>query len=123
MIRILIVDDHHLFRQSLRTIIGRQQDMTVVGEAANGFEALKQAKCHQPDIILMDVGMPGMDGIDATRRIRELPDDVKIIGLSSHSGDIYKETMIAAGADDYLPKICDLAKLLDCIRAVWANRS
>jgi len=119
MIRVLIVDDHELFRQSLKDIVESQADMVVIGEAATGVEALKQVKKNRPDIILMDVEMPEMDGIDATRQIRASFEGVNIIALSSHAEEHYTDKMKEAGADDYLSKICSRADLIDCIRIVW----
>lgn len=123
MIRVLIVDDHLMFRQSLRTIIDSQHDMQVIGEAVNGLEALRQAQVLQPDIILMDINMPELDGIDATRRITSLGNGIKIIGLSTHTEIAYQEKMMAAGASDYISKVCDREDLLDCIRAVYEKRT
>ncbi len=123
MIRILIVDDHRMFRQSLRIVIDSQQDMQIVGEASSGLEALKLAQTLEPDIILMDFNMPGMNGVDATRRISSMESDIKIIGLSSHSEEIYVEKMLAAGAHDYISKVCKREALLDCIRSALKSPS
>jgi DNA-binding NarL/FixJ family response regulator len=121
MIRIIIADDHLLFRQSLRTIVEKQGDMVVVAEAGNGIEAIKQAKIHQPDIILMDVEMPVMNGIDATLQIHEAFGGIKIIALSTHAEQIYIDRMMKAGASDYLSKICSREDLIDCIHLVWES--
>ncbi len=117
MIHILISDDHSLFRKSLRNIIESQHDMTVVGEAENGLVAVKQAKRHRPDIILMDVNMPEMDGIDATRMINSRFSDIKVIALSSYSDEVYLDKMMAAGAVDYISKLCSRKDLLGAIRS------
>ncbi|MEJ2037701.1 MAG: response regulator transcription factor [Desulfosarcinaceae bacterium] len=123
MIKILIVDDHPLFRSTLKTIIEKQDGMTVVAEAQNGIEALKQVKRHQPDVILMDVSMPEMDGIDATRQIRAEFSGIKIIALTSYAEEFYKKKMMEAGANDYLSKICSRGDLIECIISVWSEDS
>ena len=118
MIKVLIADDHMLFRESLRCIIEGQEDMAVIAEAENGIYAVKQANRYRPDIILMDVSMPEMDGINATLQINSKFPEIKIIGLSSYSEEVYHEKMIEAGASGYLPKICGRKDLIDCIRSV-----
>lgn len=118
-ISILITDDHAVFRRSLRTIIDGQADMVVVAEAENGVEALKQVNRHHPDIVLMDIHMPEMDGIDTTRSIKAVFGDTKIIALSSYTEDFYVQKMINAGAAGYLSKGCSREDLLDYIRSVW----
>jgi len=120
-IEILIADDLPMFRITLRRIIDDQEDMTVVAEAENGIEAVKQAARHRPHIILMDVRMPELDGIEATRQVTSMFKDVKIIALSSFAEEIYVQKMMAAGACQYLSKVCDRKDLLDCIRAVSAS--
>jgi len=119
MIRILIADDHLLFRQSLRAVVEKQADMVVVAEAGNGIEAIKQAKSHQPDIILMDVEMPEMDGIDATLQIHAAFDRIKIIALSTHAEQFYVDKMMQAGASDYLSKVCSQEDLINRIHLAW----
>jgi DNA-binding NarL/FixJ family response regulator len=118
MIKIIIADDHALFRESLRRIIESQKDMAVIAEAENGRVAVKQAKRCQPDIILMDISMPEMDGINATRQINSRFSNIKIIGLSSYSEEAYHKKMMEAGASGYLPKVCSREDLIDCIRSV-----
>ena len=123
MIRILIADDHSLFRKSLRGIIESQKDMSVVAEAENGIIAIRQAKQFQPDIILMDVSMPEMDGINATKQISSKFSKIKIIALSSYAEEIYHAKMIEAGARDYLSKVCGREDLIKCIRSVFESGS
>jgi len=118
MIKILIADDHSLFRESLRGIIESQEDMAVIAEAENGIVAMKQAKRYRPDIILMDISMPEMDGINATRQINSTFSNIKIIGLSTHSEEVYQVKMMDAGASGYLSKICSGRDLIECIRSV-----
>jgi DNA-binding NarL/FixJ family response regulator len=123
MIQILIVDDHPLFRKTLGSIIKSQTDMNVTGEAENGIDAIKQTEQHQPDIILMDLQMPKMDGICATSQIRSRYSHIKIIALSSYTEEIYMKKMLEAGASYYLSKMCSRTTLINCIRTVWSDES
>jgi len=120
-IRILVVDDHQMFRESLRQIIESRNDMQVVAEADNGSSAIKQAEKFKPDIVIMDIRMPVVDGIDATRQIKSKYPEIKIIALSSHSDRSYVEKMLQAGASDYLSKICSRSDLIKCIHNVWSG--
>ena len=121
-IRFILADDHIIFRQGLRMLIERQPDMKVVAEANNGREALDLANRLKPDVILMDVSMPDMNGIEAARRIVADVPSVKIIGLSMHSNRKFVLEMLKAGALGYLLKDCELEELLAAIRAVLEDR-
>jgi CheY-like chemotaxis protein len=115
-IRVLIADDHHIFREGLRSLLEGKGDISVAGEAADGVEAVKRAHELKPDVILMDINMPKMNGIEATRKLSaELP-QVRIIGLSVNSKEDMAESMHAAGAAAYLPKGGPSAELLAEIR-------
>lgn len=119
-ITVLLVDDHSLVRKAIRKIIDRQQGMTVVGEAAGGEEAIRLSRRTSPDIILMDVNMPGIDGIETTRRIiAEMP-GIRIIGLSTNDKKIVVDKMKSAGASAYLSKDDAFDSLIDTIRNVAA---
>jgi DNA-binding NarL/FixJ family response regulator len=120
-IRILVVDDHQMFRASLRQIIESMNDMEVIAEADNGLSAIKQVQKFKPDIVIMDIRMPVVDGIDATRQIKSEYPGIKIIALSSHSDRSYVEKMLQAGASDYLSKICSRNDLIKCIYSVWSE--
>ncbi len=116
-IRILFADDHKVMRQGLILLISGQPRIQVVGEASNGQEALEQVRLLQPDVVLMDISMPEMDGIEATRRIKsELP-QVRVIGLSMHEDDHIVKTMREAGADAFVSKTASPAELLKAIYA------
>ena len=104
LIRVLIVDDHALVRRSLQTLLNKAPDMVVVGAAANGVDALEQAAALKPDLILMDISLPVMDGYAATRRIRETNKSTPIIGLSAHAMSGHEESAKEAGCNDYLTK-------------------
>jgi DNA-binding NarL/FixJ family response regulator len=115
---ILIVDDHELFRDGLKKLINCESDIEVIGEARNGQEAVSLARELQPDVILMDVKMPVMDGIEATRRILSETPGMKILGLSMYSGDGFNSGMMQAGALGYILKGGELEVLLDKVRKV-----
>jgi DNA-binding NarL/FixJ family response regulator len=103
-IRVLLVDDHTMMRHALAQFLEQEAGIEVVGEAGNGEEAVRLARELQPRVVLMDVSMPGLSGVEATRRIKAEMPDVHIIGLSMHEMDGTRQTMLAAGADDYLTK-------------------
>lgn len=103
-IRVLLVDDHKMMRDGLKRIVNEQDDMIVVAEASDGFKALKAAEENQPDVIVMDVNMPGLDGINATRKLTERMPQIKVIGLSFHDHKNAAESMRRAGATAYLSK-------------------
>ncbi len=115
-IRILLADDHTMLRQVLAVMLQSESDMEVVGEAVDGVEAVELAHKHHPDVILMDVTMPRLNGVEATRRITtELP-DTRVIGLSMHDGNYWSNAMQAAGAKAFLSKGEDPQALLETIR-------
>lgn len=115
-IRILISDDHQLIRRALRKAIAKQDDMMVVGEATDGIEAVKFTKETSPDVILMDVDMPKMDGITATEKIMSFDKHIRIIGLSLYDQKLISERMLKAGAVAYTTKDDDLNILWNIIR-------
>src|SRR4029453_8533406 len=119
MTRILLVDDHELMREGLRSILAREEDVEIVGEASGGRDAVSLSRTLTPDVVVMDVGMKDLNGIDATRQIRcELP-EVQVIALSCHSDDRYVSAVLDAGACGYLLKAnayADLRKALQAAR-------
>ena len=122
-IRVLLVDDHAGMREALRKFFNLESDLTVVGEAANGYAALELTTRTAPDVILMDGSMPEMDGIEATRRLTQLQPAVKIIGLTLYEDSTYLEDMIAAGAKGYVLKTGAPDTVAEAIRAVAAGRT
>jgi DNA-binding NarL/FixJ family response regulator len=121
--RVLIVDDHRVFRDGLKALINREADMEVVGDAENGQKAVESARELQPDVILMDVKMPVMDGIEATRRIRAEMPGMKILALSMYSDDGFISDMKRAGALGFLMKGGDFEELAGAIRKAAGSRS
>ncbi len=116
-IRILLVDDQSLFREGLRTILSVQSEFEVVGEAANGEEALQLAATFQPEVVLMDLRMPVLDGVAATRRLHQVQPLCRVIVLTTFDDDEYVFEGLRAGAIGYLLKDVDSAKLFEAIRA------
>jgi two-component system response regulator NreC len=117
-IRILLVDDHTVVRRGIRMILSAQPDMEVVAEGKNGLEAIEEAGKTQPDVVLMDVNMEGMNGIEGARRIVESLPRCRVLALSMHRDAVYVREMLKAGAKGYLVKDADDDALLDAVRAV-----
>ena len=122
-IRVLLVDDHAGMREALRTFINSEPDLTVVGEAVNGYVALDLISRTAPDVILMDGSMPEMNGIEATHRLRQLQPAVRIIGLTLYEDSTYLEDMMAAGAKGYVLKTGAPTNVADAIRTVAAGKT
>ena len=118
MIRILLADDHALVRHGFRMILAAQPDMEIAGEAGNGREAVELAQKLKPDVVVMDVAMPELNGIEATRRIIELAPRARVLALSMHKDAVYVREILRAGARGYLLKDSADADLLAAVRAV-----
>jgi DNA-binding NarL/FixJ family response regulator len=121
-IRILAVDDHPLVCQGIAGLIETQPDMVLVGQASNGREAIQQFRTHRPDITLMDLQMPEMNGVDALIAIRNEFPDARVIVLTTYAGDVQILRALKAGAQAYLLKNTLHKELLDTIRAVHAGK-
>jgi DNA-binding NarL/FixJ family response regulator len=122
LIRILAVDDHPIFRQGIAGLLADQADMSLVAEAANGQEAIQQFRTHHPDVTLMDLQMPEMNGLDATILIRSEFPEARIIVLTTYAGDVQVLRALKAGARAYLMKSLLYKELLETIRAVHAGK-
>ncbi len=120
--KVLLMDDHQIFRDGLKLLIDRQKSMEVVGEAGSGREAVQQAEKLQPDIIVMDIGMSDMDGIEATKAICAAQPQARIIALSIYSEKIFVSEMLNAGAKGYLPKNAASDELIVAIKAVVGGK-
>ena len=115
-IRLLLVDDHAVVRTGLRMMLEGEKDFEIVGEAENATEALNQISSLEPEVVLMDIGLPDMSGIDATRRIKQLAPETAIIALTIHEDEEYFFKMLDAGASGYVPKRAAPEELITDIR-------
>jgi NarL family two-component system response regulator LiaR len=122
-IRILIADDHAVVREGTRRILEQEPDMEVVGEAGDGEEAVNLATSLKPDVAIVDVSMPKMDGIEATRRIKAACPSINVLILSAYDDDQFIFSLLEAGAAGYLLKSIRSRELLDAIRAVYSGES
>lgn len=123
-IRVLVVDDHPMLRDGIAAVLGSESDIDIVGEATNGLEAIEEFKNLLPDVVLMDIQMPGIDGIEAIERIRIESPGARIIILTTYAGDAQALRALRAGAVGYLLKSSMRKELLEAIRAAHAgNRS
>ena len=122
-IKILIVDDHEMVRNGLSVMMEREEDFTVVGEAKNGLEAVEKAKSLLPDVVLMDLRMPEMDGVEAMRQIRAEQDEIKFLVLTTYDTDEYIFDAIEAGAKGYLLKDASREELFRAVRTVNRGES
>ena len=117
-IKLVLADDHAVVRSGLRMLLQAQPDMEIVGEAESGNEALAQVRQLQPNVILMDIQMPGMNGIEATRQIKQAFGETAVLALTMHEDDQYFFEMLQAGASGYLPKRAAPDELVRAIRTV-----
>lgn len=116
MIRVVIADDHHLFRQGLRNLLGKEPDINVVGEASDGQDAIDTVSRSRPDVVVMDVEMPGMNGIEATARIRKSFPTIQVVMLSMHSDPVLIGQTLDNGAKGYVLKKSVSMDLVKAIR-------
>jgi DNA-binding NarL/FixJ family response regulator len=117
-LRILLADDHKIMREGLRSLLGREQGLKIVGEAEDGRMAVSLAQTLKPDIVILDIGMPDLNGIEAARQIREGAPQAKIIALSMHADKRFISGMLGAGACGYLLKDCASEELVAAIQTV-----
>jgi two-component system response regulator NreC len=122
-IRILLADDHTLFRQGVKTLLATEPDMEVVGEAADGIGALEKAAELKPDVILMDIGMPGPSSFETTRQIKKNHPETKVLFLTMYDDEDYLVESMEVGASGYVLKDCPAAQLVAAVRDVWRGGS
>jgi two-component system, NarL family, response regulator NreC len=120
-LRVLLADDHAIVRQGLKLLIDNQLDMEVAGEAADGHRVLELAKALTPDVVVMDISMPGMNGLVATRTLKARQPDVAIVALTRHDDETYLEELLRAGASGYVLKQSAPSEFLSAIRVVAAG--
>ncbi len=122
-IKILLVDDHAIMRDGIRALLSLYDDIEIVGEASEGKEAIEKAQKLIPDVVVMDIAMPGMDGLEATRRIKKSSPKVKILVLTQHDNREYLLSAIKAGSSGYIPKKALGSELVSGIRALFKGDS
>src|SRR5262249_22977452 len=122
LIRILTVDDHPLLREGIAALVNAEPDMKLVAEASNGQQAIEEFRLHRPDVTLMDIQMPGLNGIEAINAIRSEFPDARIIVLTTYTGDVQVERALQAGARGYILKGHVHGELMETIRAVNAGK-
>ena len=122
-VRVLIADDHDIVRAGIRMLLDAQPDMAVVGEASNGKEAVEMANTMQPDVVLMDISMPDVTGIEATREIKQTHSQIEIVGLTMHAEDRYFFQLLQAGASGYVVKGAAPHELLEAVRAAFRGEA
>jgi two-component system invasion response regulator UvrY len=122
MIRIVLVDDQDLFREGVRSILQAQENLVVVGEYANGEDAYNAVRAAPPDLVLMDVNMPGMGGVEATRRIVQVAPSVRVIAVTVFNDDPFPNQLLDAGARGFLSKGSGSDEMLDAIRIVMRGQ-
>ena len=120
-LRVLLADDHATVRQGLKLLIEGEPDMTVVAEAGDGHEAVRQARDLKPDVVVMDISMPGLNGLAATRALKQIQPDAVIVTLTRHGDDAYLQELLRAGVSGYVLKRSAPSELLRAIRATAAG--
>ncbi len=121
-IRVLLADDHTILRAGLKMMLNAQPDMEVVGEAQDGRQAINEALRHQPDVVLMDITMPDINGIEATRQIKRMLPDVKVLVLTMHENDEYVFQALRAGASGYILKEAADTELITALHVVQTGQ-
>lgn len=122
-IRIVLADDHKVLRHGLSEALGSEEGMEVIGQAENGYQALDLARELLPDVIIMDISMPDLNGIEATRQIMQYNPKIKIIALSMHSNKQLIQEMFKAGAKGYLLKDCEYEELMNAVRVIIQDKT
>jgi two-component system response regulator NreC len=121
-IKVLIVDDHQLFREGIVTLLFSAENIEVIAQAEDGLDAIEKAKHYKPDVVILDIAMPRMNGIEATKKLKAQIPGIKIITLSMHSEKQYVKGVLEAGADGYLLKNCTYRQLTDAIQSVYDGK-
>jgi DNA-binding NarL/FixJ family response regulator len=122
-IRVVIADDHSVVRKGIRDLLSDEDDIAVVGEARNGHEAVDLATALQPDVVVMDIAMPELSGVEATRQIRAQAPDVRVLVLTAYADDPYIYSLLDAGATGYILKTAESREIVRAVRATAAGQS
>jgi DNA-binding NarL/FixJ family response regulator len=121
-IKLILADDHQLFREGLANLLSESTEVEVIAQAVNGKDAIEKAKKLRPDILIMDINMPEMDGVEATSQLLKEVSEIKIIGLSIHANKQYIKGMLEAGSSGYLFKNCSYDELIKAIQTVHSGK-
>ena len=121
MINVMLVDDHDLVRKGIRRLLDDTSGIRVVAEAPDGEQAIRLVRKEPPDVILMDVSMPGIGGLEATRKITRVSPDMKVIAVTIHDDDPFPVQLLEAGASGYITKGCDVKEIVEAIRTVHSG--
>ncbi|WP_417330890.1 response regulator [Halomonas cupida] len=122
MIRVLVADDHHLVRTSIAHLLNAEKDICVIGEAADGEEAIAQTRRLNPDVVMMGIRMPGIGGLEATRKIRRLTSDIRILVLTAFIEESFAQRLLEAGAHGFISKGSHHDEMVHAIRSVFAGQ-
>ena len=122
MINVMLVDDHGLVRTGIKRLLRDVSGIDVVAEAESGEQAIRQVRKEKPDVILMDISMPGIGGLEATRKISQVVPGIKIIAVTIHDDDPFPARLLEAGASGYLTKGCDVQEIVSAIRSVHIGK-
>jgi two-component system invasion response regulator UvrY len=122
MTKVMLVDDHDLVRTGIKRLLEDHPNIEIVGEAVSGEEALEQVSVYDPDVVLMDINMPGIGGLEATRKLLQRKPQLKIIVVTMHDDDLFPQRLLKAGALGYITKGAKVEEMLQAIRAVMANK-
>ena len=122
-IRVVIADDHGVVRKGIRDLLSDEDDIAVVGEARNGHEAVDMATALQPDVVVMDIAMPELSGVEATRQIRAQTPNVRVLVLTAYDDDPYIYSLLDAGATGYILKTAESREIVRAVRATAAGQS
>ncbi|SFH48058.1 UvrY/SirA/GacA family response regulator transcription factor [Modicisalibacter xianhensis] len=118
MIKVLVADDHHLVRTSIARMLNEEEGLQVIGEAADGEEAISQSRALRPDIVLMDIRMPGIGGLEATRKIVRGMSDIKVVVLTAYLEETFAQRLLDAGASGFISKGSELEEMVRAIRTI-----
>jgi len=122
MINVMLVDDHDLVRKGIRRLLDDKNGIKVIAEAPDGEQAIRQIRKQKPDVILMDISMPGIGGLEATRKITRVSPDMKVIAVTIHDDDPFPARLLEAGAAGYITKGCDIDEIIQAIRSVYSGK-
>ena len=122
MINVMLVDDHDLVRKGIRRLLDDNNGIKVIAEAPDGEQAIRQIRKQKPDVILMDISMPGIGGLEATRKITRVSPDIKVIVVTIHDDDPFPARLLEAGATGYITKGCDVDEIIRAIRSVYSGK-